>query len=358
MFVNAMLHKTSMVVMTICTLLLCAGALIYSKECSGGAIRGIEMCLGVLVPSLFPFMALSAFIVKSGMSETLGKPFKWIMNKLFGLDSCFAPVILLALIGGYPVGAKGISSLYESRMISEHQAKKASMFAVCSGPGFLINFVGMSMYKNKMIGIIILISQIISVLIIGVMINLFDREKDINNSTKENKACKLPLSNAVVESAYDSAKGMMNICVFVVLFSAFCGILESIIGNGIFKNSLLCLLEVCSAINTCADSCPIEMIAFAAGFGGLCVHFQIYSALGKIKINKLSFFCIRIIQGIMTAVLTHIGLRMLKIEAMVFSTGTVENAGISGGTILSGAVLVLVMLCFLYVLSHRRMSNL
>lgn len=358
MFINATLHKTSAVVMTICTLLLCAGALIYSKECSGGAVRGIEMCLGVLVPSLFPFMALSAFIVKSGMSETLGKPFKLIMNKLFGLDSCFAPIILLALIGGYPVGAKGISSLYESRMISEHQAKKALMFAVCSGPGFLINFVGMSIYKNKLIGFIILVSQIVSVILIGVMLNLFDREKEIHNSSEENKACRLPLSNAVVESAYDSAKGILNICIFVVLFSAFCGILESIIGDGIFKNCLLCFLEVCSAISTCSENSPIEMIAFAAGFGGLCVHFQIYSALGKIRINKLLFFCIRIIQGVLTAVLTHFGLRMLKIEAMVFSTGAVENASTSGGTILSGAVLVLVMLCFLYILSHRRMRNL
>lgn len=354
MFVNTILHKTSTVVMTMCILLLCAGVMIYSQECSTGVINGIEMCLSVLVPSLFPFMALSSFIVKSGLSQILGRPFKSIMKKVFGLNSCFAPVILLALIGGYPVGARGITSLYENKMISEHQAKKGAMFAVCSGPGFLINFVGMSIYKNKTIGLVILTSQIISVLLIGGIINLFDKEKDSYNSNKEHSAHRLPLGNAVVESALDSAKGVLNICVFVVLFSAFCGIMDGIIADGIFKNCILCLLEVCAAINTCAKNCPIEMIAFASGFGGLCVHFQIYSALGKIKINRLSFFCIRIIQGVITALLTHLALNLLKIETMVFSTSTVENASTSGGTIISCAVLVGVMLCFLYTLKNNK----
>lgn len=354
MFINTVLHKTSTVVITICTLLLCAGLLIYSRECSNGAIKGIEMCLNVLVPSLFPFMAVSSFIVKSGLSSKLGNPFKWIIQKAFGLDSCFAPVILLALIGGYPVGAKGISSLYESKMISENQAKKAAMFAVCSGPGFLINFVGMSIYKNKTVGLIILSSQIISVILLGVLINVFDKQKTDFNSKSEHKASKIPLGNAVVEAAVDSAKGVLTICVFVVLFSAFCGMIDSIISDGIFKNFILCFLEVCAAVSTLAENSPIETVAFAAGFGGICVHFQIYSALGKIEINKLLFFCIRIIQGAITAIFTHLGLSLLKIDTMVFSTSTVENAGTSGGTFISGAVLVFVMLCFLYTLKNNK----
>lgn len=354
MFVNAVLHKTSTVVITICTLFMCAGLLIYSQECADGVIKGIEMCLSVLVPSLFPFMAISSFIVKSGMSFTIGKPFKWIIKKAFGLDSCLAPVILLALAGGYPVGAKGISSLYESKMISEYQAKKAAMFAVCSGPGFLINFVGMSIYKSKTVGLIILVSQIISVILLGITINLFDKQKVNHNSNLEYKSLKLPLGNAVVEAAVDSAKGVLTICIFVVLFSAFCGILDNIISDGIFKNCILCLLEVCAAVNTLSESSPIETIAFVAGFGGICVHFQIYSALGNIKINKLAFFCIRIIQGATTALLTHLGLILFKSEVMVFSTSTVENAGTSGGTIISGAVLVMLMLCFLYTLKNNK----
>ena len=41
----------------------------YGKECSKGALKGIYFCAEVLVPSIFPFMIISVFIVKSGFSE-------------------------------------------------------------------------------------------------------------------------------------------------------------------------------------------------------------------------------------------------------------------------------------------------
>ena len=349
MFINTVVKKSGVIVMTCCTLCLCAAVIIYSKECSDGAIQGIEMCLKVLVPSLFPFMAISSFIVRSGLSYTLGKPFKAVMRRLFALDECFAPVILLSLMGGYPVGARGISALYQSGAVSEEQAKRAAMFSICSGPGFLINFVGMSLYNNKTVGLIIMISQVISVLVIGIALGLFNRKK-INTSKKEISHKIMPIGNSMVEAAYDGARGILNICAFVVLFSAVTGILVSITGDGIFRNIILCTLEVCSAVTALSASCPVEAVAFATGFGGLSVHFQIFSSLGSLKINKLSFFCIRIIQGVITGLLTHLGMKLFVKETAVFSTGEVQQSAASGGTIISGIVLVAVSLCFLYTI--------
>ncbi len=315
------------------------------------------MCLKVLVPSLFPFMAIASFIVKSGISHHIGKPFKVVMRKLFGLDECFAPVILLSMIGGYPVGARGINALYLSGAVSEKQAKKAAMFAVCGGPGFMINFVGMSLYNSKLIGVIILAAQIISVIIIGITLNFFKKEKYELISDKKTSYNAIPLGNSIVEATYDSAKGILNICAFVVLFSAITGILGSITGEGIFRNLIYAILEVCSAVTTLSGECPVEAIAFAAGFGGICVHFQIFSALGNIKINKLSFFCIRIIQGIITGLLTHLGVKLFVKEAMVFSTGTVQQISTGGGTIISGIMLIAVSLCFLYTFKSYKTNN-
>lgn len=351
MIVKAAVDKLSTILITIGALCLCGVVIIYSKACSQGALSGIEMCLKVLVPSLFPFMAISSFIVKSGIANTIGKPFKRVMQRLFGLDGCFAPIILLSLIGGYPVGAKGIYSLYKSGCASLSQCKRASLFAICGGPGFMINFVGMSLYNNTTIGAVILVSQIISVILLGLAVNIFS--KDNFSSDTESSSKSMPLGNAIVESTYEGAKGILNICAFVVLFSAITAVIGVIVGDGMFKNSILLLLEVCSAISTLSKNCPIEVIAFAAGFGGLCVHFQIFSALGEIKINKLLFFCFRIIQGAITGVLTHFGIKLFACEQMVFSTAVVEQTDISGGTIISGIVLVAVSVCFLYTLKNR-----
>jgi hypothetical protein len=76
------------------------------------------------------------------------------------------------------------------------------------------------------------------------------------------------------------------------------------------------------------------------------VHFQIFSALGELPVSKWLFFLIRIIQGLLTAALTELGLKILPQQTAVFSTAQAENAAFFGGSILSGAVIFVVLLCF------------
>ncbi len=346
MFISATLHKTGIIIKALGVFSVCVLIILYSDNCSNGALKGIEMCLKVLVPSLFPFMAVSSFIVKSGLAFQLGKPFSKITRLVFGLSGSFAPIILLSLIGGYPVGAKGISALVQSGAVTENEGKKALMFCVCAGPGFIINFVGASIYHNKTIGFIILVSQIISVFVLGVFINIFSKN---NYSNTELKHKSVPFSNALVEATFDSTKGIVSICAFVVLFSALAGIIESIFSN----SYIFCLLEVCNAVQSIAQ---LEVVAFAIGFGGLCVHFQIFSSVKNIEFNKLSFFLIRIIQGFITAFFTYFGAEFFLKEQAVFSTSTVESADFFGGTVISGIVLIGVSICFLYTFKNNKHS--
>ena len=354
MYVNASAHRTAIVLESFAVISLCISLLIFSQSCSQGAVEGLKLCFGVLIPSLFPFMAISSFIVKSGLSHRFGKPFGFIMEKLFGLSSSFAPIILLSMIGGYPVGARGISTLVKSKAVSPKEAEKASMFAVCAGPGFIVNFVGVSLYGNKKIGFVILVSQVLSALILGIALNIFDRNKSHFNYNSEISFKKLPLSTTIVESTYESSRGILSICAFVVLFSSLTGIINSLFTDTTTQSFVFCLLEVCSAVDMLSANFSVEAVAFAVGFGGLCVHFQIFSALGNLKINKLIFFCMRIIQGLITALLTHFGIQICLGEATVFSTSVVEKSDFFGGTIISGFALICVAICFLHSLKSYK----
>ena len=249
MYINAAVGKAGTVFKALAALAVCISILIFSESCSKGALNGISLCLSVLVPSLFPFMAASSFIVKSGLAQKIGKPLGKITQALFGLSGSFAPFILLSVLGGYPVGAKCISELAKDGAVSQKEAEKAALFTVCAGPGFIINFVGQSLYNSKIIGVIILFSQIISVILLGIIINLFDRSKckDCCCDKESSKPCSV--GTAVVESALDSSKGILGICAFVVLFSAFIEIIWQIISDNSAENMLCCLLEVCSSVN-------------------------------------------------------------------------------------------------------------
>lgn len=66
----------------------------------------------------------------------LGKPFGKIMKSVFGLSPCFAPILLLSVTGGYPIGAKSCNELYKNGNAGTEECKRASMFMVCAGPGF------------------------------------------------------------------------------------------------------------------------------------------------------------------------------------------------------------------------------
>lgn len=356
MFLSKSAVKAVNIFKAIGIFLLCITALLFSKECSKGAENGIGLCLSTLVPSLFPFMVLASYITESGLAEKIGRHLSWLTKPIFGLDGCFASAIILSLVGGYPVGAKTVNSLYKKGAASEIECKRAGLFLVCSGPGFLINFVGTQIYGSEKIGLILFGSQCVSVFIIGFVLKFFFRNKSNNNSNNEILFDTSQKGDALVKSVLDGARGMFAICAFVVLFSAFTEIFCSHITDENIQKPFLILTEVCNAVTAVSKDLPIEVVAFSAGFGGLCVHFQIFSALGDIKVNKMLFFFCRISQGLITALLTHLGIKLFSVTTDVFSTSTVENFSFFGGTALSGAALLFTALCFLYSLKNYKQN--
>ena len=94
------LHRGKTALTAVLTLALCAAALVFSPKCKDGAAKGLELCLRVLTPSLFPMMALSGLTVRTGLCRRIGRLLEKPTRVLFGLSGAFAPVVLLSLVGG------------------------------------------------------------------------------------------------------------------------------------------------------------------------------------------------------------------------------------------------------------------
>lgn len=349
MYIKATLHRAIVIIKTLLVFGVAGLLIVFSENCAKGASKGIEVCLNVLVPSLFPFMVLSSYIVKSGLCEKISRPFQRITELLFGVNGNFATVIFLSMIGGYPVGAKAVSTLVKNGGADEKEAEKVALFAVCAGPGFIVNFVGVLLYQNATVGFILLVSQILSVVIIGIVINLFDKNK-MNYISNSELCTSKTNSFALVESTVEGSKGILNICAFVVLFSVAAEIINSHIADANIKNIFFSFLEVCNAVNVLSKTASIELVAFSIGFGGLCVHFQIFSTLVNIKIDKILFFSVRIIQGVITALITHFCVMLFPIKKEVFSTSSITTSDVISGNVLTSIALVGVSICFLYTL--------
>ena len=326
-----------------------AAGMLRSQGCKKGVEDALGLFLSVLVPSLFPFMALSALCVRTGLCARLGRRLERPTRLLFGLNGVFAPVLLLSLAGGYPVGAGAIAQLYEAGQIREKEAKHAALFCVSAGPGFVLSYIG-GLYGNRALGSVMLAAQILAVIVSGIGLKFL--LKNYHISDKEIRAPALPFSTALVKAARDAAGGMAGIGAMVLLFGTFDGMLTEWLPSEQWRAMILPWLEVCSGVTLLVPQGSAPLCAFAVGFGGLCVHFQIFAALGRLRVNKALFFSVRIIQGFLTALFTHCGMTLLPAQA-VFSTATVSQAGFFGGSILSGAALRTAAVLFLFTLKQR-----
>lgn len=318
----------------------------FSKECSNGIKNGISFCIEVLLPSLFLFMVISSYIVESGVADLLEVPFSKITNFLFRLPGCCIGAIVLSIIGGYPVGAKCTSSLFENKMITQNQAKKLSLFAVGAGPGFLINYVGFALLNNKNAGNILLISQSVSVILCGVIAGHTVKSEDYSNTAI--KKAPTENSNAFVNSVRSACSQSALMCSMVVVFSAVIEIVKTVFkGNEKFCDIITGILEITTGCNIMCGKYSLTFIAFMIGFSGICVHFQVFSILKEIKMNKLLFFFFRIISGIITALTTYILLMLMPQSIEVFSSTTAKPAVSTSTTVWGSVSLLLSGLCFL-----------
>lgn len=300
---------------------------IFSSCIKLGVCKGIEICLNILIPSLFPFMFLTNFIVETGLDENIGKVFYFAFNKLYNLPKSAFAVIILSLIGGYPAGAVGIKSLVEQGKINKNKARQMAYFCVGAGPAYVINIVGLQVYNSFKLGIILLIAQIMSILLLG-LISCKVKKTSYQKASKSIIKEPVNFSNSFVYSCKNAAVAMGSICSFVVLFSAFIILISSIDMLDPLYNllnipkplALACvssMLEITNGTTNFANLNSLYAVSFFLGFGGFCVHFQVLSILKNIHIKYIKFLIFRILQGLISALFTFL---LLRIFPTVVST--------------------------------------
>ena len=304
----------------------------YSKIISTGIKEGLKLCTTTLVPSLFMFMILSDIIANSKAVHRFCHLFKKPFYKLTKLPSECIVVLLMSVIGGYPVGAKCTIALLKNTSITKSEAEKLSLMAVSSGFGFVVNFVAISIFNNRYIGYVLMISQLVAFLVNVVLCSVFIKTDDeINrfNSTKE--------KYTLIDSVSNGTKATINMCAMVILFSGILSVAKVFFSDSPFVYDLVCMiLEVTNATKNICMRYPLWVTSFVLSFSGLCVHFQIFAILRDINVNKCLFFIFRIISGIISALSTYILLKISSETVAVFST--VDTTEIGNSTTVWGSI--------------------
>lgn len=332
---------------------------------TGGVSRGLSICSEVLIPSLFPFLVLSGFLIRSGAAAAVGNRAEWVTRRLFGLPGCSAAGILIGLIGGYPSGAVAVAELVRSGQIDREEARRMLRFCVNGGPGFVVGAIGVGLTGSVAFGALLYGAHALAALLLGVIGVPPSARKQHTHTRGSQTVCSL--SEALVESVTGACQSLTAICGFVLLFSAVLawvdasGLIGAVCASPQAAKRLTawiaCLLEVscgCTAASS-LGSLAAPLMGFAVGFGGLSVHCQVVAALRGTGVPEPSFFLSRLAQGLLTAVLLVCALRFIPVSLPVGQLLQRPVPRLTSGSVTVSAALL--VLCGVWMLTVGRLDK-
>ena len=317
---------TLTVIFTVAMIFSPESSIFYSKQ-------ALDICYGIIIPSLFPFFICSGILVYSGFAESMAKFFRPVMKPLFNVNENGAAAFVLGILSGYPLGAVTACQLYENAYLSKSEAERLLAFCNNSGPLFILGAVGTAIYQNSKIGLILYLSHIISAIITGIIFRFYQRG---SFSAPQSRLNTVSGSGAEIFATVlaNSVNSILTVCGAIVFFFTVSNILTNILPVNAFSDAFFSsLLEFTGGIKKISGlslplSLRLAMSSFAVGFAGLCVHMQVMSVTAKYGLSLKPYIFGKLLQGILSSMLTLFMLWCFPTSVTVFN---IQKAQLSCG---------------------------
>ena len=285
--------------------------------------EGLLLCAKTVIPSLFPFMVLSELILSAELLQRLLKKLTAPLQRLFRLSSVGCCALLLGLLCGFPVGARCAVSAYDKGVISKEETQHVVLFSGVPSSAFLINAVGISLFQNRRIGLLLWGSVLLSALLTGLLFTRRKKKKEdlphCENPLLSQKASggALLFTNAVATAT----RSILLICAYVVFFSTLAGAMNAILQSfrvpplmqALIFGSLELSVGVHQAARLFAPSIALLLCAFAAGWSGISVHCQLLSVCEGRNLSFRNYFIAKLLQGIFCVLLCAVAMNFFDL---------------------------------------------
>lgn len=311
--------------------------------------RGMKLCATSVIPSLFPFMVVSEMLVRSGAGEAVGRLLRKPARLLFGVGEGSACAILLGALCGFPIGTRVAVSFYKERQITQDELLRVLCVSNNPSSAFVISAVGLTLFGSRGFGVALYATTLASAFLVGIGANVIFGGKRGSEDVvlPERKSAGFRVSD-VTSSISASAAGMLNVCAFVIFFSAFLGTLEHTLSAFDVTQSVRAILfsffeltggaAAASSIKEVGTAASVA--AFAMGWSGMSVHFQIMSLCDGIEVSFRRYFIAKLCQGLLNVVLIKLYLAVFG-KGIVFAPRSVSAFDVVKGEYSVSVVLIL-----------------
>ena len=91
-----------------------------------------------------------------------------------------AYAMLMGSISGYPSGAKIVTNFRQNNMCTKEECERLLAFTNNSGPLFIIGTVGISLFYDSLIGVLLFITHLLACLTVGILFRFWKTGKEHN----------------------------------------------------------------------------------------------------------------------------------------------------------------------------------
>ncbi|MCI9370552.1 MAG: hypothetical protein HFH65_09590 [Lachnospiraceae bacterium] len=295
--------------------------LLHSSETMTGALNGLNLWLFTVVPSLLPYMIISAFLTENGSFRFLCRFLSPVTKHVFGLSEECGYIILLGFLCGYPIGSKLSADLVKKNEISVREGQILISFCNNVSPAFMITFliggiIGIPAFSSVLLAVMLGVPLFLGIVFSRVSLYL---EKTKRNKTGKTAAVMQssahialnrqsgPIRNGSFDSCITSSfENCFRLGGYIILFSILSEFIRNVlIAYPFLQNRICAVLEITSGLNIYAgNACPpyillTECPAFTA-FGGMCCLMQTYSMIKGSGLSLRLYFFAKLLTGVVT----------------------------------------------------------
>jgi len=252
-----------------------------------------------------------------------------VMVPIFKVPGAGAFALLTGLTSGYPMGAKAVAYLRETKQISKQEAQRLISFSNNAGPLFVIGFVGAGLFNSVKLGYILLISHVAAAMLVGLTVRFLSTPEYLSSVEPKKKeegglswAFKKyqnfhqnhyrGFGQALGSSIKNAMESMVLIGGFIIVF---CVVIKALEIGGLFDmlsqqgdGFAAGLLEVANGAKIVAHGGPPTPEALATtaaiiSFGGFSVHGQTAHFIRDTDIKFAPYLAAKAVQALVAGII-------------------------------------------------------
>lgn len=307
------------------SLLLCLFFLLFlffPEVTKMGAQEGLSLWYHSVVPILFPFLILSNLMLLHNSFFWILQPFFLLAQYVPSINPWYFHALILGFFCGYPMGAKAIADLIQSKKISSKEGARLLPLVNQANPMFLAGYLGIHILKGKMSFFEILFFLYLPPLVLFLLLCLssvsirqkgafagthsprksasksstylpekaFPMEKDSLSSTKKNS-----MPQSMEHTILSSFSVIVTIGVYMMLFTILSHLLLVVFPHSRPLALVSCFLEFSTGLHRLAQlsflSVPLKnsLLLALTSFGGFCTAAQTASIIEPTGITMKSY---------------------------------------------------------------------